>query len=96
MSVCKSFEQLCALSIVDIIENRQRYMRTHFPFRKLRADPRTAQIQQPCHRPTSETPHSPSRVEALLTKFISPVRPGRSSPRKLKNKHPFGFTYRVA
>ena len=39
---------------------------------------------------------APSRVEALLTKFISPVRPGRSSPRKLKNKHPFGFTYRVA
>lgn len=39
---------------------------------------------------------TPSRVEALLTKFISPVRPGRSSPRKLKNKHPFGFTYRVA
>ena len=39
---------------------------------------------------------SPSRVEALLTKFISPIRPGRSSPRKLKNKHPFGFTYRVA
>ena len=39
---------------------------------------------------------APSRVEALLTKFISPIRPGRSSPRKLKNKHPFGFTYRVA
>ena len=39
---------------------------------------------------------APSRVEALLTKFISPVRPGRSSPRKLKNKHTFGFTYRVA
>ena len=39
---------------------------------------------------------TPSRVEALLTKFISPVRHGRSSPRKLKNKHPFGFTYRVA
>ena len=39
---------------------------------------------------------APSRVEALLTKLISPIRPGRSSPRKLKNKHPFGFTYRVA
>ena len=39
---------------------------------------------------------TPSRVEALLTKFISLVRHGRSSPRKLKNKHPFGFTYRVA
>ncbi len=37
-----------------------------------------------------------SRVEALLTKFISPIRPSRSSPRKLKNKHPFGFTYRVS
>lgn len=39
---------------------------------------------------------APSHVEALLLKFISPIRPGRSSPRKLKNKHPFGFTYRVA
>lgn len=39
---------------------------------------------------------APSRVEALLSKFISPIRPGRSSPRKLKNKHPFGFTYRVS
>lgn len=39
---------------------------------------------------------APSRVEALLTKFISPIRPGRNSPRKLKNIHPFGFTYRVA
>ena len=39
---------------------------------------------------------SPSRVEALLTRFISPIRPGRSNPRKLKNKRPFGFTYRVA
>ena len=39
---------------------------------------------------------SPSRVEALISRFISPVRPGRSNPRKLKNKRPFGFTYRVA
>lgn len=39
---------------------------------------------------------SPSRVEALLLRFISPIRPGRGNPRKLKNKRPFGFTYRVA
>ena len=38
----------------------------------------------------------PPRVEALLAKHISPIRPGRSSPRKLKPKQPFGFLYRVA
>ena len=36
------------------------------------------------------------RVEALLAKHISPIRPGRSRPRKLKTKQPFGFLYRVA
>jgi hypothetical protein len=35
-------------------------------------------------------------VEALLAKHISPIRPGRSRPRKLKTKQPFGFLYRVA
>ena len=39
---------------------------------------------------------SPSRVEALLLRFISPIRPGRSNPRKRKNKRPFSFIYRVA
>lgn len=38
----------------------------------------------------------PPCVEALLTKHISPIRPGRSRPRKLKAKQPFGFLYRVA
>ena len=38
----------------------------------------------------------PPRVETLLAKHISPIRPGRSSPRKLKPKQPFGFLYRVA
>ena len=36
------------------------------------------------------------KVEALLAKHISPIRPGRSRPRKLKTKQPFGFLYRVA
>ena len=39
---------------------------------------------------------APPRVEALLAKHISPIRPGRSRPRKLKTKQPFGFLYRVA
>ena len=38
----------------------------------------------------------PPRIEALLAKHISPIRPGRSRPRKLKPKQPFGFLYRVA
>ena len=38
----------------------------------------------------------PSCVEAMLAKHISPIRPGRSSPRKLKSKQPFGFLYRIA
>ena len=38
----------------------------------------------------------PPQVEALLAKHISPIRPGRSRPRKLKPKQPFGFLYRVA
>ena len=38
----------------------------------------------------------PPRVEALLAKHISPIRPGRSRPRKLKVRQPFGFLYRVA
>lgn len=38
----------------------------------------------------------PPRVEALLAKHISPIRPARSWPRKLKPKQPFGFLYRIA
>ncbi len=38
----------------------------------------------------------PPRVEALLAKHISPIRPGRRRPRKLKTKQLFGFLYRVA
>ena len=39
---------------------------------------------------------SPPRVEALISRFISPIRPGRSSPRKLNVKEPVSFLYRVA
>lgn len=38
----------------------------------------------------------PPFVEALLTKHISPIRPGRSRPRKLKPKQALSFLYRVA
>ena len=38
----------------------------------------------------------PPLVEALLTKHISPIRPGRSRPRKPKPKQALSFLYRVA
>ncbi len=38
----------------------------------------------------------PPLVEALLAKHISPIRPGRSRPRKLKTKQALSFLYRVA
>lgn len=38
----------------------------------------------------------PPLVEALLAKHISPIRPGRSRPRKLKPKQALSFLYRVA
>ena len=38
----------------------------------------------------------PPHVEAMLAKHISPIRPGRSRPRKHKTKQPVGFLYRVA
>ena len=38
----------------------------------------------------------PPNVEALLMKFISPIRPGRSDTRKPAQKAAFSFTYRVA
>lgn len=39
---------------------------------------------------------APPLVEALLAKHISPIRPGRSRPRKLKPKRALSFLYRVA
>lgn len=38
----------------------------------------------------------PPIVEALLAKHISPIRPGRSRPRKLKPKQALSFLYRIA
>ena len=38
----------------------------------------------------------PPIVEAMLAKHISPIRPGRSRPRKLKPKQALCFLYRVA
>ena len=39
---------------------------------------------------------SPPAVEALIRKHISPIRPGRSRPRKMTAKHAVSFIYRVA
>ena len=39
---------------------------------------------------------APPNVEALLLRFISPIRPGRSDPRKLSQKPAHSFLYRVA
>lgn len=38
----------------------------------------------------------PPDVEALLMRFISPLRPGRKCPRKIIRNPPVSFTYRVA
>lgn len=38
----------------------------------------------------------PPNLEALLMKFISPIRPGRSDTRKKTPKPAVSFTYRVA
>ena len=38
----------------------------------------------------------PPNVEALLMRFISPIRPGRKDPRKPTQKTSVSFTYRVA
>ena len=38
----------------------------------------------------------PPTVEALLMKYISPIRPGRNDTRKLTQKPSVSFTYRVA
>lgn len=39
---------------------------------------------------------SPPVVEALLMRFLSPIRPGRTDSRKLSPKSAVSFTYRVA
>ena len=39
---------------------------------------------------------SPPDVEALIRKHVSPIRPGRSRPRKMSVKHAVSFIYRVA
>ena len=39
---------------------------------------------------------SPPDVEALIRKHVSPIRPGRSRPRKMTTKHAVSFIYRVA
>ena len=39
---------------------------------------------------------SPPDVEALIQRHVSPVRPGRSSPRNMSAKHAVSFMYRVA
>ncbi len=39
---------------------------------------------------------SPPNVEALIRKHVSPIRPGRSRPRKMTAKHAVSFIYRVA
>ena len=39
---------------------------------------------------------SPPDVEALIRRHVSPIRPGRSRPRKMSAKHAVSFLYRVA
>ena len=39
---------------------------------------------------------SPPVVEALIQRHVSPIRPGRSRPRKMTVKHAVSFIYRVA
>ena len=39
---------------------------------------------------------SPPNVEALIRRYVSPIRPGRSRPRKITAKHAVSFIYRVA
>lgn len=39
---------------------------------------------------------SPPDVEALIRRYVSPIRPGRSRPRKMTVKHAVSFIYRIA
>ena len=38
----------------------------------------------------------PDHVEALISRYLAPVRPDRKNPRKLRLKEPVSFTYRIA
>ena len=39
---------------------------------------------------------SPPDLEAIVLRNLSPIRPGRSSPRNMSVKHAISFTYRIA
>ena len=39
---------------------------------------------------------SPPDAEALIRKFVSPIRPGRSRPRRMTDKYAVSFIYRIA
>ena len=39
---------------------------------------------------------SPPDVEALIRRYVSPIRPGRSRPRNMTTKYAVSFMYRVA
>lgn len=39
---------------------------------------------------------SPPNVEAVIRRYVSPIRPGRSSPRNMTVKHTVSFVYRIA
>ena len=39
---------------------------------------------------------SPPDVEAVIRRHVSPIRPGRSRPRKMTVKHAVSFVYKVA
>lgn len=38
----------------------------------------------------------PPNIEALIARYITPIRPGRSRPRDMKVKQTISFMYRVA
>ncbi len=38
---------------------------------------------------------APADLEALIARFVSPIRPGRASPRHLTVKYPVSFLYRL-
>lgn len=40
--------------------------------------------------------NTPPEIEAIIAGYITPVRPGRSSPRNMKIKQAISFMYRVS
>lgn len=40
--------------------------------------------------------NTPPDIEALIARYITPIRPGRSCPRDMKNKRAISFMYRIA